>query len=130
MSDTPPPSQTPSAHELLLERRRRRRAAAKRWAWRSSLAAAALTLLIAFAVYWLIATIAGRDLLLAQIVARLPADSSFSWRAAEGPVSGPLTLRGVRFAYKKTVFTADRIYIDPSLRPLLGRKLRLDALQV
>ncbi|MGO1069853.1 translocation/assembly module TamB domain-containing protein [Lysobacter sp. CA199] len=130
MSDTPPPSQTPSAEELLLERRRRRRAAAKRWAWRSSLAAAALTLLIAFAVYWLIATIAGRDLLLSQIVARLPADSTFTWKSAEGPLSGPLTLRGVRFAYKNTVFTADRIYIDPALRPLLGRKLRLDALQV
>lgn len=130
MSDTPPPSQAPSAQELLLERRRRRRAAAKRWAWRSSLAAAALTLLIAFAVYWLISTIAGRDLLLAQIVARLPTDSSFSWKSAEGPVSGPLTLRGVRFAYKKTVFTAERIYLDPALRPLLGRKLRLDALQV
>ncbi len=130
MSDTPPPPPTPTAQELLLERRRRRRAAARRWAWRSSIAAAVLTLLIAFAAYWLISTIAGRDVLLAQIVARLPADSSFTWTSAEGPLSGPLTLRGVRFAYKKTVFTADRIYLEPALRPLLGRKLRLDAIQV
>ncbi|NNC25186.1 hypothetical protein HKX41_13695, partial [Salinisphaera sp. USBA-960] len=78
-----------------------------------------LTLLIAFAAYWLISTIAGRDVLLAQIVARLPADSSFTWKSAEGPLSGPLTLRGVRFAYKKTVFTAERIYLEPALRPLL-----------
>lgn len=129
MSDTPPPP-TPTAQELLLERRRRRRAAAKRWAWRTSIAAAVLTLLIAFAAYWLISTIAGRDVLLAQIVARLPADSSFTWKSAEGPLSGPLTLREVRFAYKQTVFTAQRIYLDPALRPLLGRKLRLDAVQV
>lgn len=125
MSET---AKTPE--QLQAERRQRRRAAARRWAWRSSLAAAALTLLFAFAVYWLIATIAGRDLLLRQIVARLPADSSFTWRSAEGPMSGPLTLRGVRFSYRGTVFTAERIYVDPALRPLLGRKLRLDALQV
>lgn len=125
MSET---AKTPE--QLLIERRQRRRAAAKRWAWRSSFIAATLTLLFAFAVYWLIATIAGRDLLLRQIVARLPADSSFTWRSAEGPMSGPLTLRGVRFSYHGTVFTAERIYVDPALRPLLGRKLRLDALQV
>ncbi len=130
MSDTPPPAQARTAQELLMERRARRRAAAKRWAWRGSLAAFALTLLVAFAVYWLVSTVAGRDVLLAQIVARLPADSSFTWKAAEGPLSGPLTLRGVRFAYKDTVFTAERIYLDPALRPLLGRKLRLDAVQV
>ncbi|MGN7917224.1 translocation/assembly module TamB domain-containing protein [Lysobacter antibioticus] len=125
MSDTP---KTPE--QLLLERRQRRRAAAKRWAWRSSFIAGSLTLLIAAGLYWLISTIAGRDLLLAQIVSRLPADSTFTWTAAEGPVSGPLTLRGVRFAYKGTVFTAERIFVDPALGPLLGRKLRLDALQV
>ena len=89
-----------------------------------------LTLLIAFAIYWLISTVAGRDVLLAQIVARLPADSSFTWKSAEGPVSGPLTLRGVRFAYQDTMFTAERIYLEPKLRPLLGRKLRLDSVQV
>lgn len=129
MSDTP---KTPEELrvEALIERRRRRRATAKRWAWRSSLAAGVLTLLIAFAIYWLISTVAGRDVLLAQIVARLPADSTFTWKSAEGPVAGPLTLRGVRFAYKDTLFTAERIYLEPALRPLLGRKLRVDALQV
>ena len=129
MSDTP---KTPEELrvEALTERRRRRRATAKRWAWRSSLAAGVLTLLIAFAIYWLISTVAGRDVLLAQIVARLPADSTFTWKSAEGPVAGPLTLRDVRFAYKDTLFTAERIYLEPALRPLLGRKLRVDALQV
>lgn len=124
MTDTKTPA------ELLAERRLRRRALARRWAWRSSLAAAALTLLIAFAAYWLLSTVAGRDVLLAQVVGRLPANSEFTWTKAEGPVSGPLTLRGVRFRYEGTVFTADRVYLDPALRPLLGRTLRLDALQV
>lgn len=130
MTDETPKTPQQLQAEQLAQRRARRRAAARRWAWRSSLAAGVLTLLIAFAIYWLISTVAGRDVLLAQIVARLPADSSFTWKSAEGPVSGPLTLRGVRFAYQDTVFTAERIYLEPKLRPLLGRKLRLDSVQV
>lgn len=125
MSDTPQ-----TAAELLAQRRQRRRAAARRWAWRSSFVAGALTLLIAFAAYWLLATVGGRNVLLNQIKARLPADATFSWRDADGPASGPLTLRGVHFNYEGIDFRAERIYVDTAIRPLLGRKLRLDALQV
>ncbi|RDZ26467.1 translocation/assembly module TamB domain-containing protein [Lysobacter silvisoli] len=125
MSDTPK-----TAAELLAERRQRRRAAARRWAWRSSALAGALTLLIAFALYWLLATVGGRNVLLNQIVARLPEGAVFTWRDADGPASGPLTLRGVHFAYEGIDFRAERVYLDTAIRPLLGRKLRLDALQV
>lgn len=127
MSD-PAPS---DPHEQRIAELRRRRRARLRWlAVRGSLAAAALTLLLAAFVYWLLTTVGGRDLLLAQIVARLPADASLAWRAAEGPVSGPLTLHDVRFRYRDTAFAARRVHLDPALMPLLGRRLRLDALQV
>ena len=34
------------------------------------------------------------------------------------------------FRYEKIHFTAERVYLDPDLRPLLGKRLRLDALQL
>ena len=98
--------------------------------------------------YWLLMTIGGRDLLLRQIMARLPAGSELRWERAEGPASGPMTLRGVHFsmprqrdpdcvptpqatcAMGRIVFDADVVTLDPALRPLLGRTLRLDALDV
>ena len=100
--------------------------------WRSarSLLAGVLTLLLAGFVYWLLTTVGGRDLLLAQIVARLPENATLSWRSVDGPLSGPLTMHGVRFTYDRIVFTADRVHLDPAIRPLLGRRLRLDALQI
>ncbi|HTL15560.1 MAG TPA: translocation/assembly module TamB domain-containing protein, partial [Thermomonas sp.] len=108
-----------------------------------AVAAAAAALL-----YWLLMTIGGRDALLAQIVARLPPGTEFTWRSAQGPAAGPLTLRGVHFsmprqrdpdcrptprarcAMGRIVFDADSVTLDPALRPLLGRTLRLDALDV
>ena len=107
MSDTPK-----TAVELLAERRQRRRAAARRWAWRSSFVAGALTLLIAFALYWLLATVGGRNVLLNQIKARLPENATFTWRDADGPAAGPLTLRGVHFAYEGIDFRAERVYLN------------------
>jgi translocation and assembly module TamB len=82
------------------------------------------------ALAWLFNTIAGRDLLLARIVAALPADASLSWTSAEGPAAGPLTLHDVRFAYHGTEFRAVEVLLDPALQPLLWRKLQLDALRV
>ena len=83
------------------------------------------------------------------MVARPPAGTTLEWRDAEGPASGPLTLHDVRFQqlvcpevddqpvpYGQCAqphalrFSARRITIDPALRPLLGRVLRLDAAQV
>ncbi len=79
---------------------------------------------------WLFNTIAGRDVLLARIVHALPTDATFTWTAAEGPAAGPLTLRGVHFAYHGHEFRAREVVLDPSLQPLIWRKLRLDKLSV
>jgi translocation and assembly module TamB len=73
---------------------------------------------------------AGRDFLLARIVAALPADAHLSWTSAEGPAAGPMTLRGVRFAWHGHELRAAEVRLDPALQPLVWRKLRLDGLQV
>ncbi|KAF1710196.1 translocation/assembly module TamB domain-containing protein [Pseudoxanthomonas sacheonensis] len=114
----------------IAELRARRRARMRTLALRSTLVSLALALLLIVALYWLLQTVAGRDVLLNQIITRLPAGSSFTWKKAEGPLAGPLTLYGVDFRYEKIHFTAERVYLDPDLRPLLGKRLRLDALQV
>ena len=42
----------------------------------------------------------------------------------------PLTLRGVDFRWDTIRFTADEVYLEPDLRPLLGKRLRLDVLKL
>ncbi|TWI13594.1 translocation/assembly module TamB domain-containing protein [Aerolutibacter ruishenii] len=136
---------TPEEREARIAELRARRRARLRWlALRSGLVAGLLVLAGAVLLYWLLNTIGGRDALLKQIVARLPDGATLAWRSAEGPAAGPLTLRGVRFAYTPAcppeepkctpggpvVFTADTVMLDPAIRPLLGRRLRLDALRV
>lgn len=79
---------------------------------------------------WLFSSIAGRDFLLARIVANLPADATLKWESAEGPASGPLTLRGVYFAWHGHELRAQELYLDPALQPLVWRTLRLDALKL
>ncbi len=96
----------------------------------SGLGVLGLVLLLLLLLYWLLQTVAGRDVLLAQVVARLPAGASFTWSEVDGPVAGPLTLRNVDFRYQEIHFTAERVHLDPDIRPLLGRKLRLDALEL
>ncbi|WP_374609075.1 translocation/assembly module TamB domain-containing protein [Thermomonas sp.] len=130
--------------ELRTLRGKRRR----KVALRSGIGTLAIAVGVAALAYWLLMTIGGRDLLLRQIVARLPAGSELTWEQAEGPASGPMTLRGVHFsmprqrdpdcvptpqascAMGRIVFDADVVTLDPALRPLLGRTLRLDALDV
>ncbi len=136
---------TPDAHDQrIAELRQRRRVRLRYLAVRAVVVAGALTLAVVVFAYWLLTTIGGRELLLAQIVARLPANAALTWQQVEGPARGPLTLRGVRFAYTPAcppaeapckpggpiVFTAARVYLDYALRPLLGRRLRLQTLQV
>lgn len=133
------------AHEArIAELRAKRRARMRYLAIRSGIIAGALALGVAALLYWLLTTIGGRDVLLAQIQQRLPADASLSWERAEGPASGPLVLHGMRFTYvmadkdgkrdplhpRLLEFTARRALLDPALRPLLGRRLRLDALRL
>ena len=120
----------------------------RRW-WRVCLLTlVVLALCIVALLYWLLTSIGGRDLLLRQIVARLPAGTELAWKRADGPLPGPMTLHGVHFsmprqrdpdcvptpragcAMGRIVFDADSVVLDPALRPLLGRTLRLDALAV
>ncbi|PMR86228.1 translocation/assembly module TamB domain-containing protein [Xanthomonas arboricola] len=120
---TPTPTPPPAPRRARFYRRRRF------WVG-SGLTVLGLVLLALIAVYWLLQTVAGRDVLLAQVTARLPVGATFTYGKVEGPVVGPLTLRDVDFRYQDIHFTAERVYLEPDLRPLLGRKLQLDAVQV
>ena len=112
------PSLTPEQREARIAELRERRRKRLRWlAIRGSLTAGALTIALALLAYWLLMTVGGRDVLLAQVQQRLPAGATLEWREAEGPASGPLTLRGVRFEYEGTVFEAERVMLDTALRP-------------
>lgn len=141
---------TPEEREArIAELRARRRARARTLAIRSGLGIAALVLVLIVLGWWLLTTFGGRDVLLGQIVARLPAGTELTWRAAEGPASGPLTLHDVRYiqrscpdveeqpvpygacdAPRVLTFSAGRVTIDPALMPLVGRRLRLDVLDI
>jgi translocation and assembly module TamB len=81
-------------------------------------------------LYWLLQTVAGRDVLLAQVIARLPVGATLTWEKVEGPIAGPLTIHGLDFRYQDYRFSARRAYLDPDIRPLLGRRLRLDAFEI
>ncbi|HAV72011.1 MAG TPA: pathogenicity protein, partial [Stenotrophomonas sp.] len=122
---TPTPSApaTPPPPRVRFYRKRRF------WAW-SGFTVLGLVLLALLLVYWLLQTVAGRDVLLAQVVARLPVGASLTWSKVDGPVAGPLVLHDLDFRYDDIHFTAERAYLDPDIRPLLGRKLQLDALQI
>ncbi len=138
-----------NAHEArIAELRARRRARLRVLAIRSAFLGIGVFLLAVLALAWLLNTVGGRDVLLRQIVARLPAGTTLAWARAEGPASGPLTLHDVRFAMPRqrdpdcvptpqascamgTIrFRAALVVLDPAIRPLLGRRLRLDALVV
>ncbi|MFZ7095248.1 translocation/assembly module TamB domain-containing protein [Luteimonas dalianensis] len=145
------PDLTPEQREERIAELRARRKARLRWlAIRSGIASLVLALVLMFAAYWLLMTFGGRDFLLSQITARLPAGTTLEWRTAEGPASGPLSLYDVRFVqmscpddgdgepvpygqcaeHRILVFTAQRVTIDPAILPLAGRLLRLDVLEV
>ena len=96
-SDLP---RTDDAREArIAELRARRLARARTLAIRGALGSLALSVLAAVFLAWLLLSFSGRDLLLARIVALLPAGSTLTWERAEGPAAGPLTLHGVRFVY-------------------------------
>ncbi len=129
---------------------RARRMARARWlATRSVLTIVVLSVLAALLLYVLFNTLRGRDVLLGQIVDRLPEGDTLTWSRAEGPASGPMILHDLRYLHRGcpdrdgkpvawpdcktaliTTFTAKRAMLDPMLRPLLGRRLRLEALSI
>jgi translocation and assembly module TamB len=144
-----PATPTPEQREArIAELRARRRARMRVLALRSVFIAVGLALLAVVLLYWLLGTVGGRDVLLGQIAARLPAGTTLTWASAEGPASGPLTLHDVHFSMPRQLdpdcvataaascamgrigFTAQTVVLDPAIRPLLGRRLRLDALVV
>jgi translocation and assembly module TamB len=116
--------------ERLAELKARRRARLRKAAIGTGIGVAALLLVVLIAAYWLLQTVAGRDVLMAQVQARLPAGASLTWSKLEGPLAGPLILHDLDFKYDGLQFSAAQAYLDPDIRPLLGRKLRLDALQL
>lgn len=146
----PPPDISPEEREArIAELRARRRARMRVLAVRSAIGTSTLVLVVVAAAWWALSTLGGRDFLLSQVVARLPAGTTLEWSSAEGPASGPLTLHDIAFQqlvcpevddtpvpYGECAspnalrFSAKRITLDPALRPLLGRLLRLDAAQV
>lgn len=114
-----------------------------RWALLTAVAAA---LVLGGILLWLLHSAGGRDWLLQQAAAGLPAGSTLQWRAAQGTLAGPLTLQNVQLrlpmqrdadcvphpkvpcATGTLQVTAQTLTLDPALLPLLGRRLRLDAL--
>lgn len=125
------PKLTPEERdERIAELRQKRRARLRFLAIRSAIGTAALLVVLIGVVYWLVTTIGGRDALLNQVVQRLPDNATLTWKSAEGPVSGPLTMHDVRFTYDEIVFTAQRVTLKPALLPLLGKHLRLETLQI
>jgi len=126
-----PDNLTPEERDArIAELRARRKARMRTLAIRSAIGTGVLVVLLCIGLYWLLQTVAGRDILLAQIQARLPADASLTYREVDGPIAGPLTLRGVDFRWDTIHFTADEVYLEPDLRPLLGKRLRLDVLRL
>lgn len=102
----------------------------QRWLRRSGLAAAILAVAFGALLFWLLDTAGGRDTLLGRVLRLLPPDS-LSWQSAEGTVSGPLVLHGVRYRQPDgLVFTAKRVMLDPQVLPVLGRRLQLDRMEV
>lgn len=145
-----PDDLTPEQREArIAELRARRKARMRTLAIRSALGSVA-TIVLALALgWWLLSTIGGRDFLLAQVKARLPEGTELSWTRAQGPLRGPIVLEGVRFVSRgcpavdekpvdypncttprTTTFSAKRLVVDPAIRPLFGKRLRLDALTV
>lgn len=124
---------------------------ARRWRnilWRAGIAAVLAGVATLALACWLVATPGGRDVLLGQIAARLPAGTVLTWVRAEGPLAGPLVLHDVhvsmprqrdpdcvptaqaRCAMGTLGFDARTLVLDPALFPLLAGTLHLDALDV
>ena len=67
----------------IAELRALRRARMRKLAVRSTLGVMSLLLLAAVLAYWQLQTVNGRDVLLAPIIARLPAGSTLPWKSVE-----------------------------------------------
>lgn len=88
---------------------------------------ATLAVLGVLLVAWLLRSGSGRDFALARVLAALPADT-LSWRRAEGTITGPLVLHGVRYAKDGLVVEVQRVTLDLAPGALTARRVHIEAL--
>jgi len=90
-----------------------------------------LLLILAITLTWLLASASGRDVVLGQVVARLPEGGVLEWGRAEGVLLGMLSLHDVRYAQQDSLeITAKRLAVNIALWRLLGGQVRLNTLAV
>jgi translocation and assembly module TamB len=100
-----------------------------KWLKRIALAFAALLLLVAAALWWLLGTSAGLRFALAR--AQSATNGALQVQQAQGRLVGPLDLAGVRYDNGKgTVATMAKAHLDLRFWPLLARRLHVLALDV
>jgi len=100
--------------------RPRRRRIVRIVAWLAA-GIAALVLLVAIALAFLLGTQTGTRFLFARLGALLP--GTFAVQSAEGRIDSPLTLRGVVYKRPGTEIRIDRLYLEWRLRELLARRV-------
>ncbi len=103
-------------------------ASAQRWLLRIGIAVAALVVLLAIGLWWLLGTGAGLHFALARVTAA--SDGALSVQSAHGSLAGPLQLGGVRYhdAEGGTDARIKTLQADPSLWSLLSGTVRLRSL--
>ncbi|MEO8742501.1 MAG: translocation/assembly module TamB domain-containing protein [Lysobacteraceae bacterium] len=101
----------------------------RRWYWHIGIGGVVLIVIVSALLGWLLWTASGRDTLLHRVVSLLPA-GSLTWERADGVVYGPLTFYGLHYHHAGVDMRAQRVRLDPSLRQLFGRRLRLITLEM
>lgn len=97
---------------------------AMRWLKRIAIAVAALIVLLALALWWLLGTHSGLDFALARVVAA--SDGAVSVQRARGDLAGPLTLEGLHYDNGKgTEASIAEVSVDLSLWSLLGQTIEV-----
>jgi translocation and assembly module TamB len=84
-------------------------------------------LLVASTAVWLLRSGGGRDFALARVTSALP-PGSLAWRSAEGTISGPLTLHGVRYEHDGVIVEVERAVIDIAPTEMLDRRVHIESL--
>jgi translocation and assembly module TamB len=100
-----------------------------KWFKRIAIAFAALLLLVAAALWWLLGTGSGLRFALAR--AQAATDGALHVQQAQGRLLGPLDLAGIRYDDGKgTVATVAKAHLDLRFWPLLAKRLHVLALDV
>lgn len=88
-----------------------------------------LVLLPLILLGWLLGSGSGRDLSLAQVIARLP-DGALTIGSAEGRLAGPLVLHDLRYHVDGVEISARRVALQYGLPALVARRLRLQSVTI